>query len=146
MVDIISDVAIQGTPQQVYDAIATEQGIRDWWALTAKGGNSVGEDLHVEFYGGQVHFIFDVSEQEAGKRVKWDVKQGAPGWDNTEVTFDINAGENGMTNLVFGHRNFGSYDPPYGMTNFNWNWYLISLKDLIEKGKGHPNDPAQEGS
>ena len=145
MPDILHDVNINATPEKVYRAITQEDAFKAWWTVDSKVSPQVGNVNEFSFYNGMVTFKLPVTKLEANKHVHWDVNQGGPGWENTRITWDIESGENG-TVLHFGHRGFASTEGGYAGTNFNWAWYLISLKKYLETGTGDPHDPAQEGS
>jgi len=141
MPDILHEVTIQGAPDKIYEAITQQNGLRGWWTTQATAQPAVGSVSEFKFYGGQVAMQFKVDALEPAHRVAWSALSGVPDWLGTHVTFDLTPVENG-TKLLFGHRDFASYDGSYAMTNFNWGWYLISLKRYIETGKGEPHTGA----
>lgn len=138
MPNIVHEVTIEAQPATIYEALTQEKGLQAWWTAESQAEAKVGSTAHFKFYGGQVHFQFNVDTLESDKKVEWSVKSAVPGWENTRITWELSEGENGTT-LTFGHHDFASYDPPFGMTNFNWGWYLTSLKEYAETGTGRPH-------
>jgi uncharacterized protein YndB with AHSA1/START domain len=139
MAEILHEVTIQGSPDQIYTALTEQAGIAAWWTTGTKAEPTVGGKNEMTFYGGTFTIITKNAALEPGSRVAWDVEQGAPDWGNS-VTFDLSAADNG-TKLNFGHHNFDSTGGSYPMTNFNWAIYLNSLKTYIETGAGQPHNP-----
>jgi hypothetical protein len=41
--------------------------------------------------------------------------------------------------MVFRHEGFARTDEDYHQIRENWRYYLTSLKDYLETGKGNPN-------
>jgi uncharacterized protein YndB with AHSA1/START domain len=142
MPDLLHEVTIQGSPEKVYKALTEQDGLKSWWTIDAAAQPKEGSTAQFKFYGGQVDLQFTVDELKPGSRVAWSPISGVPDWGGTHVTWDLTAVENG-TKLMFGHRDFASYDGSFAYTNFNWGWYLISLKRYVETGKGtpHTGDP-----
>jgi uncharacterized protein YndB with AHSA1/START domain len=138
MPDILHEVPINGTPEKIYQALTDQSGLRAWWTTAASAQPKVGTVSEFEFYGGQIHMKIKVDEIRP-EHISWSPLEGVPDWPGTQITWDISPGENGGTKLLFGHRNFGSYEGSFAYTNFNWGWYLSSLKAYVESGVGKPH-------
>jgi hypothetical protein len=41
--------------------------------------------------------------------------------------------------LSFAHRNFKQADEVYALTTMGWGYYLVSLQQYLETGKGAPS-------
>ena len=138
MPDILHEVTIMGAPDKVNKALTDQSALRSWWTVEANAQPKAGTVSQFSFYGGQVNMKIKVDEI-APDHVYWSPQEGVPDWANTRITWDMTPGENGTTKLLFSHRNFANYDGSYALTNFNWGWYLISLKAYIESGTGKPH-------
>ncbi len=66
-------------------------------------------------------------------------EEGLAGWWSTRVEAEPRVG--GHVDFTF----FGDFNP-YGNYNFNWGWYLASLKRLCETGQGNPFSPPNGAS
>jgi hypothetical protein len=66
---------------------------------------------------------------------------GPPDWLDTTITWSLTADE-GQTMLHFAHRGFASMGGNFAGVNYNWGWYITSLKFLLEKGEGMPHTDA----
>jgi uncharacterized protein YndB with AHSA1/START domain len=144
MPDILHEVTIMGPSEKIAQAITQQAGLRAWWTEQAKAEPKPGTISEFQFYGGQVTMKIKV-DNIAPNHIQWSPQEGVPDWKGTRITWDMSPGDNGGTKLLFGQRDFASPDGSYAMSNFNWAWYLISLKAYIETGTGKPHT-GQPGS
>ena len=92
MVDILHRVGIQGPLKQVYQALATTQGVAGWWTTSTTGQSQVGEKLSFRFMDGdrvRGEFVMKVLELSPEQRVLWEVVSGADEWIGTHISFDL---------------------------------------------------------
>ncbi len=138
MLDILHEVIIEVGPVKVYKALTEQDGLAGWWTTNTKAEPKVGAVDEFRFRGGQFVIKMAVAELEAGKKVSWNVKQGAPDWEGTHVTWDLIPVEQG-TKVLFGHRDYTSTQGSFASASYNWAVYITSLKGYLETGKGSPN-------
>jgi uncharacterized protein YndB with AHSA1/START domain len=139
MPNILHEVTIEAPADKVYKALTEQAGLAAWWTHHTKAEPRVGSIAEFGFYGGQAVFKMKIDTLEPGSTVNWSVQGGGPpDWANTRVTWDLSTEENG-TKVLLGHRGFASEDGSFANTNYNWGWFLTSLKSYIETGKGTPN-------
>ncbi|MDX2260326.1 MAG: SRPBCC domain-containing protein [Gemmatimonadales bacterium] len=141
MVDIIHRIGIKAPLAEVYDAVATIPGVAGWWTRDTSGSAEPGGRVKVVFRHGDGHEIgqmeFEMAELEPARAVRWRFVSGPPEWLGTEATFDlINDGE--MTVLLFGHRGWQDAVEFTAHCSTKWAVFLLSLRDLIETGRGSP--------
>jgi uncharacterized protein YndB with AHSA1/START domain len=75
MPDILHKVGIKSTSLgDVYNALATVEGLSSWWTSDTRGESNVGGELQFRF--GDGGFDMRVLELEPGKRVLWQVVDG----------------------------------------------------------------------
>ena len=140
MADILHLVPIQASPTAVYEAITEEEGLKNWWTDDISAEPREGSTATFRFEGGQVAFNMKITRLEAGRTVEWGVADPAPPeWENTRVTWHLQPGEGDNTHLLFGHRNWVSTENSFPAINYNWAYYLTSLKEYLEKGAGFPH-------
>jgi len=136
MPDILHKVGIKSTSLgDVYNALATVEGLSSWWTSDTRGESNVGGELQFRF--GDGGFDMRVLELEPGKRVLWQVVDGPEEWLGTKISFDLN--QNGdWTVILFKH--LGWKAPVEFMHHCSTKWavFLLSLKSLRETGKGSP--------
>jgi hypothetical protein len=69
--------------------------------------------------------------------VHWRIKSGPEEWVGTDVTFELSqVGEDVL--VLFGHRNWREAVEFTAHCSMKWATFLLSLKALVETGKGRP--------
>jgi hypothetical protein len=141
MVDILHRVGIKSSLENTYKALATREGLAAWWTTDTQGESKVGSVLKFRFssdgkeIGG---FDMNVLELEPGKRVLWEVVEGPAEWIGTRISFDLRQ-EGAYSIILFKHQ--GWREPVEFMHHCSTKWatFLMSLKSLVETGKGSPS-------
>jgi uncharacterized protein YndB with AHSA1/START domain len=138
MVDILHRVGITATPQTVYEALTTVEGLAAWWTTDTSGE---GDGVLKFRFGNVGGFDMKVLDLQANARVLWEVVEGPVDWVGTTVSFDL-AQDGEWTIVLFAHR--GWREPVEFMNHCSTKWaiFLMSLKSLVETGTGapHPHD------
>lgn len=137
MVDILHRVGIEAPVDEVYAALTTTEGLAGWWASDTRGTSDELGGL-IEFRFGAGGFDMRVRALDPGKRVLWEVVGGPDEWIGTEVDWTLDqAGD--YTVVLFAHR--GWKEPVEFMHHCSTKWavFLLSLKSLVENGKGAPD-------
>ncbi len=138
MPDILHELTIEGSPDQLYQALTEKASLAAWWTTDTKSAvPEVGTVSEFHFHNPDAVFKMEVSQLEPGKKVYWNALQGPPDWQGTRVTWDLEAVDNG-TKVLFGHRDYASYGGSYASVSYAWAWFMTSLKNYIEKGEGMP--------
>jgi len=141
MADILHRVGIKSSLDAVYKALATREGLADWWTNNTQGESKVGGKLEFRFSAGGNEiggFDMKVLELQPSKRVLWQVVDGPEEWIGTRISFDLKqSGDHAI--VLFKHQ--GWKEPVEFMHHCSTKWatYLMSLKSLGECGKGTPN-------
>jgi uncharacterized protein YndB with AHSA1/START domain len=136
MPDILHSLKIKASPVQIYQAIATTEGIRNWWTRDAVLGSSPGDAGEFGFYGRRFIAQVTIEQLEPPQRTKWKVTNAA--WDGDTIAFEIEP-EGAGARLSFFHRGFREADRRYASATTRWGCYLLSLKNYLETGQGNPN-------
>jgi hypothetical protein len=80
-----------------------------------------------------------VKALEPDCRVCWEsVESDLSDWAGTEVEFTLAPQEDRQTRLSFRHSGWQNELERFPYYSTSWAVFLMSLKDLLEKGKGHP--------
>ena len=139
MPDILHRVGMKGSAAKVYDAIATTEGLSHWWSTGTTGDTEVGGVVKVEPHGGG--FDLKVLESKPGEIIRWRCVGGPPEWIGTHLSFRIET-RGDETFVLFKH--MGWPEPVEFMHHCSTKWatYLLSMKSLLEGGRGrpHPHD------
>ncbi|MEO5889226.1 MAG: SRPBCC domain-containing protein [Ferruginibacter sp.] len=145
------------SPEKVYSAIASQEGISDWWTPGTKGTmelNSV-----VRFHFGTSYFKeMKITGLQLFRLVEWNCITGAPEWIGTNISFQLlpwdketllttypemqgqaeqQSNDNG-TLLIFHHDDWKAYTLMFAECSHTWGQFLRSLKLLCETGQGRP--------
>lgn len=140
MADILHRIGVEGsTPEQVYDALTTLDGLSGWWAEKTAGRTGLGGVIEFRFGPGGVDM--KVAELDPGRRVRWDVVGGPEEWIGTSVQWDLRQ-DGDYTIVLFRHE--GWREPGEFMHHCSTRWatFLLSLKRLLETGEGAPHPRA----
>lgn len=81
---------------------------------------------------------FQVRQLDADKRLEWRFISGPDEWVGTDVTFDLQQ-DGDMTVVLFGHRNWREPVEFMAHCSMKWAVFLLSLRELLETGKGKPS-------
>jgi uncharacterized protein YndB with AHSA1/START domain len=138
MREIIHTVEVAVAPAVVEQALTTREGLSAWWT---KKVEKEGELIRFTFEKG-FNPVMRVDHHEAGKLIAWSA-ESAP-WTGSTIRFEL-AERDGKTGLLFRHRYAQELpDDMFGVFNFNWAYYLESLRLYCETGTGKPFMPQEE--
>ena len=140
MVDILHKVGIKSSPLGVYNALATREGLSGWWTKDTQWDGKVGSVISFRF--GDRGFIdVKVVELDPAKRVLWQVVDGPADWIGTKISFDL-VQDDDFTLVLFKHQGWKEPNEFMHHCSTKWGVFLMSLKSLLETGKGapEPND------
>ncbi len=136
MVDILHRVGIIAPPDAVYRALTTPEGLAAWWTDDTRGDGAPGGELEFRF--GEVGgFDMKVLEAQPADRVLWEVIDGPEEWIGTRISWTLRT-DGDFTIILFAHE--GWREPVEFMNHCSTKWatFLLSLKSLLETGKGAP--------
>ena len=137
MVDILHKVGVRtDSPQSVYEALTTIDGLSSWWTNETDGDGDQGGVVRFRF-GDKGGFDMEVLEAVPAKRVRWRVADGPEEWIDTTVTFDLEQ-DGDHTKVLFAHRDWREPVEFMHHCSTKWGSYLLSLKALVETGSGAP--------
>ena len=144
MKKIIHFLRIHAAPESVFNAITTEAGLSSWWS-TAVSIDQTDSVIHFRF-AGDFNPDMKVTKIEANRLVEWSCTAGHDNWQENTFSFELRE-ISSETNLMFVQVYAQELsDEVYGTYNFNWGYYLQSLKLLCETGKGTPFKATREAA
>jgi len=141
MPDILHRVGIRSeTPKATFAALATIDGLARWWTADTQGESEPGGEIRFRF-GPSGGFAMKVLALDADRRVLWQVVDGPAEWIGTRIGFDLKR-EDDYTIVLFKHEGWKAPVEFMSHCSTKWATFLLSLKSLVETGKGtpHPND------
>lgn len=141
MADIRHFIEIDAAPAQVYATVANRAGVAGWWTphVTVEAGSvegdSEGDSLRMHFRRGGGKQDIEVVELLPERRVRWSCGPGA--FEGTQISFELEPrGE--RTAVRFAHTDWKSPSVFFAQCNFNWGFFMQSIKRLVETGEGMP--------
>jgi uncharacterized protein YndB with AHSA1/START domain len=131
MPDILHRVGIKTTPEKVFEALSTINGLSHWWIRDTAGDAK---------QGGIILFGFSdmkVVELKPNKLVKWKCVRGPKEWVDTDLTFQL-IPKDDQTFVLFTHANWKEPVEFMHHCSTKWATFLLSLKDWLERAEGRP--------
>lgn len=141
MVDILHRVGIKAPLKDAYMALATRDGVAAWWTVNTQGESKVGGTLKFSFTadGTEIGAMqMRVLELHPSELVRWQVIDGPAEWIGTKISFELKQ-DGDYCIVLFKHQ--GWQEPVEFMHHCSTKWaiFLMSLKSLLETGKGLPS-------
>jgi len=138
MPDIRHRVAISAPLESVYEAVATPEGLSEWWTRDGVRGES-SEGSKLRFFFGQPDpaAVMEVTRLDPDGHVSWNCIEGADEWVGTKITFDLTQTDN-ETVVLFTHADWRSPSEFMAHCSARWAYFLLSLKSYVETGTGTP--------
>jgi uncharacterized protein YndB with AHSA1/START domain len=135
MPDILHRVGIKSaSPETIYQALTTREGLSNWWTHDTDLGDS---DL-IRFRFGENEFIdMKVLERDPGRQVLWQVVGGPSDWIGTRIRWELRQ-DGAFTTMLFKHEGWREPSEFMHACSTKWALFLMSLKSLVETGKGAP--------
>jgi uncharacterized protein YndB with AHSA1/START domain len=137
MASILLRFPVQADPETVYDALATQDGVRQWWSEKTSGPSGTGSIMKVSFPETPMAFDFRVDQDVASERVVWRCLSGPPEWIDTDISFDIQPGDD-EPSVLFTHDGWASTEQSFPFIAYSWAQILPRLKELVETGTANP--------
>lgn len=138
--EILHEVGIAAKPDAIYQALTEVKKLAGWWTSDTRGDSKLGGTL--EFWFGEHCQKFEVTALNKNELVRWKgVGDEDNEWTGTEITFTLKPEEE-QCMVAFSHAGWKSDKEALPHCSTKWAVFMLSLKDLLEKGKGaaFPND------
>lgn len=137
MAEILHQVTLAASAEQVFDALTTRDGLAGWWTADVRGECAEGGTLEFGFDDHRVVFRMRVDELAPRERVAWTCLGEVDEWTGTRVQFELEE-RDGHTTLRFTHAGWASTEGAFRVCNTDWGRLMHSLKDHVE---GRDNNP-----
>jgi uncharacterized protein YndB with AHSA1/START domain len=130
MPNILHRVGIAAELNHVFEALTSVDGIKNWWSAETQGVASEGGTF--QFRRNRLKVV-----QAEPKLVIWHYSGPAEDWVGTEIRFRLEW-RDGQTFVLFCHEGWREPNEFMHHCSTKWATFLLSLKDLVEKGEGRP--------
>ena len=137
----VLDIASPVPP--VWEALTERKGLAGWWSTKLESdGAAVGSKIRFTF-AGDFNPVMEVTGVEPERSLHWMCIEGHSNWQDNTFDFELVALPDGRTRLRF-TQNYATElsDDDYGVYNFNWGYYLESLRSSASKGRASPSTRA----
>jgi uncharacterized protein YndB with AHSA1/START domain len=136
MTEIRLNIAIKATPEKIFNAVTTQEGLECWWAKQTTAKPEVGFVNIFTF--GKFRNEMKVTKLTAGKKVEWKCINSIDEWIDTSISFDLEE-KDGRTILRFAHSGWKAVTDTFAGCTYDWALFMKSLKSLCETGTGTPS-------
>jgi uncharacterized protein YndB with AHSA1/START domain len=131
-------IRIKATPEEVFEQIATSNGIAKWFTEASFSTNKNSGELNLQLWGDT---NFEVTELSPSSLMIWHCTSEDNPWFGTDIKFELSS-ESGKTVVTFDHIGWPEISDLYRDCAMSWAYFLESLRSLIEKGVGTPEGVA----
>jgi predicted dithiol-disulfide oxidoreductase (DUF899 family) len=132
-------VDMEAPARKVWSALTEEDQMAGWWStqVTAPSA-SVGTQVHWTF-AGDFNPVMEIISVDEGRELIWRCVGGHDPWKDSTFRFQIGSLDDDRARLRFWQEYaIELEDDYYGIYNFNWGYYLESLRLLCVAGTGQP--------
>lgn len=130
-------VAIKAPIQTLYGAITQQKGLSEWWTrdtVAEPCEGTVAEFTFDDKYHNKMH----IARLTPYSLVHWECIAGDKEWVGTHITFALEE-QDSATILRFAHHEWKAETDFFAGCNYHWGFYMHSLKEYCETGKGIPH-------
>lgn len=136
MPEIDHELKIDATPEQVFAALTTLEGIKGWHTPTATGSGAVGSEWLFTF-ADHPDFGWEVTESDTPSKVVWRCTRGPGDSIGTTATFTVVAAD-GRSKIELQHAGWPGTHGNFRKCNTTWGVLLHHLRDYVETGDAAP--------
>ena len=138
MKTILHVVDVAAPREKIFAALSSSDGLSAWWTTSVSGDAGSGGLIHFKF-GGDFNPDMKVTQFDSPSRIGWRCVEGVTQWADNTFSFELVDRDTSVTALRF-RQNYATEltDDDYGTYNYNWGYYLESLRLYCEHGKGKP--------
>jgi uncharacterized protein YndB with AHSA1/START domain len=133
MAEILHEIKISGTPEQVFTALTTLDGIKSWQTPLVEGTGAIGTEWVFTFTG-RAEFAWEVLASESPDLVKWRCTEGPGDSVGTTATFAISPTGDGRTLLEFSHAGWPGTEGNFRKCNTIWAVLLHHIQQFVQTG------------
>jgi uncharacterized protein YndB with AHSA1/START domain len=133
MAAIHHQIGVKVSIEDAYQAITSLEGLSSWWTK-ATGGTGTGDILCFHFGEHTVEMQIEVLEKD---KVVWRCIAEEGEWKDTHINFDLALAYDQVF-INFSHTDWAEQTDFCAHCSMKWAVFMLSLKDYLEKGKGHP--------
>jgi len=137
MPDIRHRIGIKAPLSEVYDALATREGLAEWWSRSVEGESRPGQNLTFRFGTPEPSAVMKVTATVSSELVRWTCVAGPDEWVDTTFTFELKR-DGDETVLLFTNSGWREAPEFIHHCTTKWGYFLLGLKSGLEGAKATP--------
>lgn len=138
MADILHDLPIKATPEDVFRAVSTPQDLDRWWTKRSAGEARTGAEYEL-WFGPDYDWRAQVTRCVPPVEFELQITKAMPDWIGTKVGFVLD-GADGGTMVRFRHAGWAEASEHFRISSYCWAMYLRILTRYLERGEEVPYD------
>ncbi len=121
---------IHSPASKVYQALVTEEGLREIWTPKLKVKPELGHVNEFDFDEGYITKL-NVEKLDENRWVEWKCVESDPEWKDMGISFELTEKE-GVTTVLLRHYDWRELTDFFRWCNYNWAMFLRRLKHYCE--------------
>ena len=130
--DILHDVYIHATKEEIYRAVCLPKHLNNWWTKECTGLNKIGSEYNLHF-SPEYDWKALVTNDKMGNQFELTMTKCSENWEGTKFGFIIEEQEDKCM-LSFYHTEWSVNNHEYRNSSYCWALLLKGLKDYVENG------------
>jgi uncharacterized protein YndB with AHSA1/START domain len=131
--EIAHEINVSASPEKVFDALSTLDGVKGWQTPTATGTGEVGSEW-VFTFADHPEFAWQVVTSDSPTHVAWTCTRGPGDSVGTTVAFAVAPTPDGRTVVELTHAGWPGTHGNFRKCNTTWGVLLHHLRDYVESG------------
>jgi uncharacterized protein YndB with AHSA1/START domain len=131
MIELDHEIEIEASPNEVYEALVTQVGLRRWWTADSTAEPKEGSIATFGFGKRSTVFRMRLDELVPGKSVRWTCVGELPEWTNTRLAWSIST-QDRATRLHLTHTDPKGTSGSCASRNSTWGELMYRLKAYVE--------------
>jgi len=141
MPDILHNLTIQSSAENVYEVLTTPKGLAAWWTKSSSGHPELGAEYQL-FFSDEYDWRAIVLENDENTKFVFEIITADEDWTGTKVKFFLTR-KGDSTDLQFEHTGWKETNDHFRVSSYCWAKYLRLLKKFIEEEVIVPYDERQ---
>jgi uncharacterized protein YndB with AHSA1/START domain len=132
---------VDASPQDVYEALATREGLAGNWTDQLDVPEQTGAVARFGFGPDWAKTLeVRIDALEPGRRVEWTPVGGFPGWVGTSIAWELEPADGGGTVVHFSHTGWPeeAADGEMAMCGYTWAMIIDRLAAQVARGERDP--------
>jgi uncharacterized protein YndB with AHSA1/START domain len=130
---------IEAPADTVWSALTEADRMARWWSTVVRTPPAAVGALVEWTFAGDFNPTMEITWLDHAKQLGWRCVGGHEPWKDNDFRFQLSGLEDGRTRVRFWQEYARELsDDAFGIYNFNWGYYLESLRLLCGTGTGKP--------